>query len=110
MITIQAGTPEPSPHTPCAVIAEPRRLARKPLSKPRPKLRPQEPPQAVTARRSQCFRNLLLKPSPGPLGNGPWCGSIVSTAGGIQKRCLAMKNAAMNAAIILNKEKGLEVK
>jgi hypothetical protein len=31
-------------------------------------------------------------------------------AGGIQKRCLAMKNAAMNAAIILNKEKGLEVK
>jgi len=73
VITIQAGTPEPSPHTPCAVIAEPRRLARKPLSKPRPKLRPQEPPQAVTARRSQCFRNLLLKPSPGPLGNGPWC-------------------------------------
>jgi len=33
---------------------------------------------------------------------------MVSMAGGIQSKCLAMKKAAMNAAIILNKEKGLE--
>jgi hypothetical protein len=31
---------------------------------------------------------------------------MVSMAGGIQSKCLAMKKAAMNAAIILNKEKG----
>jgi hypothetical protein len=31
---------------------------------------------------------------------------MVSMAGGIQSKCLATKKAAMNAAIILNKEKG----
>ena len=44
-------------------------------------------------------------------GPGPWvvvrgAGAMVSMAGGIQSRCLAMKKAAMNAAIILNIEKG----
>ena len=39
-------------------------------------------------------------------GPGPWAlmrgsGAIVSMAGSIQNRCLAMKNAAMNAEIIL---------
>ena len=39
-------------------------------------------------------------------GPGPWAvvhgaGAIVSMAGGVQSRCLAMKKAAMNAAIIL---------
>ena len=47
-------------------------------------------------------------------GPGPWAvvhgaGAIVSMAGGIQSKCLAMNKAAMNAAIILNIEKGLEV-
>jgi|TARA_B100001964_G_scaffold174377_1_gene192050 hypothetical protein len=37
-------------------------------------------------------------------------GAMVSMAGGVQSRCLATKKAAMNAAIIPNKEKGLEVK
>ena len=69
-------------------------------------------------------------PDPGPLkrgtcglevlsggvirGPGPWAvvvhgaGAMVSMAGGIQSKCLAIKKAAMNAAIIPNKEKGLE--
>ena len=39
-------------------------------------------------------------------GPGPWAvvrgaGAMVSMAGGIQSKCLAMKKAAMNAAIIL---------
>jgi hypothetical protein len=39
-------------------------------------------------------------------GPGPWAvvhgaGAIVSMAGGVLSRCLAMKKAAMNAAIIL---------
>ncbi len=42
------------------------------LSKTRPKPLPQEPPQAVTARRSRCCRTRLLKLPPGPLGNGQW--------------------------------------
>ena len=43
---------------------------------------------------------------PGPMGRGARCGAMVSMAGSIQSKCLAMKKAAMNAAIILNKEKG----
>lgn len=40
-------------------------------------------------------------------GPGPWAlmrgsGTIVSMAGSIQNRCLAIKNAAMNAVIILS--------
>jgi len=51
----------------------------------------------------------------GVRGPGPWAvvhgaGAMVSMAGGVQSRCLATKKAAMNAAIIPNKEKGLEVK
>ena len=47
----------------------------------------------------------------GVRGPGPWAvvhgaGAMVSMAGGIQSKCLATKKAAMNAAIILNKEKG----
>ena len=39
-------------------------------------------------------------------GRAPWgvvrgAGAMVSMAGGIQSKCLAMKKAAMNAAIIL---------
>ena len=39
-------------------------------------------------------------------GPGPWAvvrgaGAMVSMAGGIQSKCLAMKKAAMNVAIIL---------
>ena len=42
---------------------------------------------------------------PGPMGVVRGAGAMVSMAGGIQSKCLAMKKAAMNAAIILNKEK-----
>ena len=38
---------------------------------------------------------------PGPMGVVHGAGAMVSMAGGIQSRCLAMKKVAMNAAIIL---------
>ena len=38
---------------------------------------------------------------PGPLGVVRGAGAMVSMAGGIQSRCLAMKKATINAAIIL---------
>ena len=40
------------------------------LAKTQPKPRPQEPPQAITVSRPQCFDNRLLKPPPGTLNHG----------------------------------------
>ena len=57
-------------HGPCAVIAEPRRLASKPFEQNRAKPLPEEPPRAITGCRSRCFHNRLLKLPPGPLSHG----------------------------------------
>jgi len=79
VITIQAGTPEPSPHTPCAVIAEPRRLARKPL-----KQTPAQAPASGTAPGGHsaplsvlpqlATETLARAPGQWAVVRGAWCG------------------------------------